>query len=113
MYFLERFRMSKEKFDRLVDVLNPFLQQSNRGGGLSTNQIVEVALHFLGSGAQYHVVGDMHGISKATVCRCVKKFVRSVNRNLYRQYIRFPENMWNVSQRFHEIARMPQVRCNI
>ena len=60
--------MSQEKFAFLENILNNDLEQSSRGGGLTVKQIMEVSLHWLGTGVQYHV-SDMHGILAATVHR--------------------------------------------
>lgn len=53
-------------------------------------QQLAVALHWLGSGAQYHPVADMHSVSKATICRCVKAVVQCVNTHLLNVEVAWP-----------------------
>ena len=95
--------MSQEKFASLENILNNDLEQSSRGGGLTVKQIMEVSLHWLGTGVQYHAVSDMHGISAATVHRCIYKFVKAVIKRIYPAYVKFPENIHLVAQDFYRI----------
>jgi hypothetical protein len=60
--FLERFRLSKEVFEQIHQDLEGFLEPAtNRSQSLSPREQILLALHCLGTGAQQHAVGDMHG----------------------------------------------------
>lgn len=71
--FNERFRMNFAELTYLVERLGPALRhRTERNHALSARFCVLVALHWLRNGGQYHALGDMHGVSKATVCRIVR-----------------------------------------
>lgn len=110
--FNERFRMSADKLEALCLLLGEHLSHHRRGGALSVKQQLAVALHWLGSGAQYHTVADMHSVSKATVCRCVKAVVQCVNTHMLNVEIAWPEDIGSVVAKFYEVANFPQV-CGV
>ncbi|KAJ3661345.1 hypothetical protein Zmor_005744 [Zophobas morio] len=69
--------MSAEKLDLLVNEIGPLLlHNTSKSGALTLKQQLSVALHWLGCGAQYHIVGDAHGVDKSTVCRTVQRPLR-------------------------------------
>ena len=49
-----------------------------------------MALRWLGNGSQYNGIGDMHGVSKATVCRSVQAVVNAVNTHLFPKLVDWP-----------------------
>ncbi|XP_050297261.1 putative nuclease HARBI1 [Anthonomus grandis grandis] len=108
--FNERFRLPSAKF---YVILNRIEQQlahdTRRNYALTPKQQLMVALHWLGSGMQYHSAGDMHGISKATVCRIVHKVVLSINRTMLRETVCWPDDIGRVMYQFKQIAGMPLV----
>ena len=106
----ERFRMSFEKLTNLVERLEPVLRRaSERNHALSAKNCVQIALHWLGNGGQYHAVSDMHGISKATVCRIIRQFVTAVNNTLFNELVTWPDNVADVVQKFYELGGLPLV----
>lgn len=94
----ERFRMKSVKLEYIVSRIGHCLvHRTNRNHALSTIQQIHLCLHFLGSGAQYHSIGDMHGVSKA------------INEILFAQLVKWPNDMVTVVQCFHNIASIPLV----
>jgi hypothetical protein len=73
---------------------------------LTPQQQLLIALHWLGNGGQYDAVGDMHGVSKATVLRVVHKIVTAINEIILPQVIKWPsgDEMVEIVGRFHEVA---------
>jgi len=67
------------------------------------------ALRWFGSGAQYHVVADAHGLSTATVGRNVLNFVNVVVDNLFKKLVQWPTNYNEVAMQFFEKAGFPCV----
>ena len=66
---------------------------------------------FFPTGAFYHAVGDMHGPSKATVCRVVRKVANLINQQL-RGAIKWPTTHLehaNESRGFYDMAGVPDV----
>ncbi|KAL7632594.1 UNVERIFIED_CONTAM: hypothetical protein RMT77_017097 [Armadillidium vulgare] len=111
--FQERFRMSPLKTEQLLQEIGWRLEhRTNKSGALSPKQQLCVALHWFGSGVQYHIIGDMHGINKSTVCRTVANVVRVINRHIFNKIISWPANIGEVLEKFYEIANFPQV-CGI
>ncbi|KAL7632365.1 UNVERIFIED_CONTAM: hypothetical protein RMT77_017323 [Armadillidium vulgare] len=106
--------MSPLKTEQLLQEIGWRLEhRTNKSGALSPKQQLCVALHWFGSGAQYHIIGDMHGINKSTVCRTVANVVRVINRHIFNKIISWPAaNIGEVLEKFYEIANFPQV-CGI
>jgi hypothetical protein len=73
---------------------------------LSDKQLLQIALHWLGTGGQYHSVGDKHGVSKASVCRAVLEVVAAVNRIMLPQWVLWPRNMTELVHKFHDLGRV-------
>lgn len=79
-FFNEKFRLKRDVFDNLLQRVQEYLEHpTNRSFCLSSRQQILLSLHWLGCGAQLHVIADAHGISKATMCRTLKK----VNKFMY------------------------------
>lgn len=57
-------------------------RNTNRSEALSVKIQLCIGLHWLGTGAQNHAVADMHGVSKASVCRTVQNIVNAINSTL-------------------------------
>ncbi|XP_014271388.1 uncharacterized protein [Halyomorpha halys] len=105
----ERFRMSSSKIEELLLEIGPQLADpiARKGGALSAKQILCIALNWLGSGSQYHTIGDMHGVSKATVCRCIKQVVNTINSLLIQKVVSWPDDIGAVITSFYNVARFP------
>lgn len=109
----ERFRLTRGVFNYVLTSIEPLLSHPTaRNQALSAKQQLQIALHWLGSGVQYHCVADMHNVSKATVCRVVDKVVTAVNNTLLVNTVCWPENIDDVVQKFSEIAGMPLI-CGV
>ncbi|KAJ3655791.1 hypothetical protein Zmor_014904 [Zophobas morio] len=105
--------MSAEKLDLLLNEIGPLLlHNTSKSGALTPKQQLSVALHWLGCGAQNHIVGDAHGVDKSTVCRTVQRVVNVVNDVLLNRIVRWPENIPNEIEKFYRIAHFPHV-CGV
>lgn len=108
--FREAFRIDMEVVDQLERYLSRHIIQSARNNSLSPREQILTTLHFLGNGAQYHVNGHMHGISKSTVCRCVHRVCGLIAKYLLPIYVRWPSSSILVEREFFEKAGFPHVR---
>ena len=65
---------------------------------------------FLATGTLYHMAGDGHGLSKATVCRVIRRVCKAVLR-AFLHVIRFPqgEALQAAEARYRAIAGLPEV----
>jgi len=67
--YTDRFHLTSMKMEEFLSVGGPFLHwETNRSRAASEKQLLQIALHWLGTGGQYHAVGDMHGVSKDSAC---------------------------------------------
>ncbi|KAF4650982.1 hypothetical protein FOL47_000734 [Perkinsus chesapeaki] len=90
-----RFRLNTEQLQTLCEMLQPELQHSGKqtlrkGFTLSVRQQVAIGLRALASGGTYRTIGDAHGVSVATVCTVVKRFVGATVKVLCPAYITIP-----------------------
>lgn len=108
--FREAFRVDVEVFNVLERVLSPYLAVSRRNNSLSPREQILTARHFLGNGAQYHINGLMHTISKSTVCRCVHRVCRLIATHLMPLYVRWPPSSQMVEYQFYRKANFPHVK---
>lgn len=106
----ERFRMSSEAMESLLEDIGHQLQHATgKSGALTAKQQLCIALHWFGSGCQFHAIGDMHGVSKASVFRCVHSVVETVNMIKFQQTVNWPRNPVTVAQDFYAVAGFPNV----
>lgn len=109
--FQEKFRLSAAAAEYLLRLIaDDLLHDTFRNRALSPQEQLLTALHFLGNGSQYHSIGDMHGISKATVCRVIHKVSTIIVRRLFPQKVRWPsENLDSIPLKFRRVANFPRV----
>lgn len=106
----ERFRLTAQKLEHLLNLLGFHLERpTERNHALPAKLQLQVALHWMGTGAQYHAIADMHGVCKASVCRAVHSVVTAVNNTMSAIYVKWPDNMQGVVEQFFAIRGMPMV----
>ncbi|XP_052242426.1 putative nuclease HARBI1 [Dreissena polymorpha] len=69
-----------------------------------------VTLRYLAKGYFFSEVGDLHGVSRSSVCRCIQQVISAINRNL--NNITFPTSLHDLAatkQKFHRVAGIPNV----
>ena len=106
-YFVERFRLSAEFVDFLeVRLQDSLSYRSERNRFLTVRQQILICLRFLADNGFFHLTGDAHGVSKATVHRCVKRVVEAVNNILYNELVLWPNRntLTALTQRYYEMA---------
>lgn len=101
--FKERFRVNKDTFNYITyRVAQHMTRPYSRTTDLSPDQKILIALHWMGSGNQFHVIADCHNVSKKSVARSVHDFRRVVVDHLFQDVVCWPNNQ-------HEINRIPQL----
>lgn len=113
--FRQSFRVDVEVFNQIEYMLGHGLNQFQRRNrdnsvSLSVREQILTALHFLGNGAQYHLNGQTHSISKATVCRCVHRVCYLIAVHLMPIFVKFPSNCRLIERQFYQKAGFPHVR---
>lgn len=109
--FKERFRVSPTTAENVLNIIGPLIQhRTMKNNALDAKQQLLVALHFFGTGCQYHCVGDTHGIHASTVCRIINRVVRAILNSMFNSVVRWPSaNRWQIPVRFGLIAGFPRV----
>lgn len=108
--FIERFRISASAAEKVLNAIGPLIiHRTNINHALNPKQQILVALHFFGTGNQYHAVADMHGIHKSTVCRIVDRVSKAILRILFPVYVRWPPDSTYIPGEFSKIAHFPRV----
>jgi hypothetical protein len=108
--FLERFRIGTEEFEFLLNKIGQLLQhKTTKNKALSPKHQLLTTLHWLGNGGQYHGVADMHGVSKATVCRSISRVIKSINKNVFHDVVKWPENCQDIAVQFLKNGGFPLV----
>ena len=87
---------------------------TNHNKALTPRQQVLIALRFFADGASLHLIGDAHGVLKATVLRCIKRVTNTIVRNLFVEAVNFPttnEETLRLPFLFQQVmhSRMPSV----
>ncbi|KYM98112.1 Putative nuclease HARBI1 [Cyphomyrmex costatus] len=113
--WIESFRMSAKIFNDLCFLLRPALEPKplllKSRESLSVEKQVAVALYKLASCAEYRVVGNVFGIHKSTVKKCLFRVVNAVNHLMMEDYLQMP-NIYKTSKiaiNFEMISHIPQI----
>lgn len=98
--WLKDFRMTHGTFLWLCERLRLYLQarHSRWRKPLTVLHRVALVLYHLASGADYRTVGNVFGVSKATVCLAVRRVTCAIVDHLMPEIIQFPEG-----DRFDEV----------
>lgn len=109
--FKKKFRINPEAAEFILRTIAIDLQHPSRcNQSLSPHKQLLIALHFVGNGGQYHGKGDMHGLSKATVCRCANRVANVIVDKLLGAHVRLPTvNTEKIAEDFHRLAGFPRV----
>jgi hypothetical protein len=77
--FVKRYRISKDSFRWLVGVLqDDLLHETDQNHALTPAQQLSVALRFYARASFQMDIGDMCGVSQATVCRAVHRVTAAI-----------------------------------
>lgn len=107
--FVERFRLSKPEIDKVLShIQDVLMHESGRSAALTPTEQLLITLRFFASGSFYHLIGDLQGVSKATVCRSIKRCVDAINNRMFKEYVRFPDDNL-LPQKFYDLGGMPAV----
>jgi len=107
--FKEKFRMRREEVEDIIRRIGPRIAVVNKNHSLDPSQQVLVALHWLGNAGYYHGIGDMHGISKSTVCRIVKRVINATVDLIFPEVVKWPSTADGISEEFFRKGGFPNV----
>ncbi|XP_025157691.1 protein ALP1-like [Harpegnathos saltator] len=111
---IESFQMRKETFNELWFLLQPALEPKpvmlKSREPLSVEKKVAVALYKLASCVEYRVVGNVFGIHKSTVKKCLYKVVNAINELMMKDYFQMPNTeAAEIAMNFEKISHIPQI----
>ena len=101
-----RYRFHPESIMILLgSIFNSLDTPTNRSSPLPPLISLLVTLMFYASGAHFVVIGDIHGVSKASVCRAIKKVTAAIC-ELRHDHVKFPTNLerQTIKTEFYNIA---------
>lgn len=105
--FREDFRVDSEVADYILNGIgNKIKHQTTKNHALTPKQQLLCTLHFLGTNAQFHAIGTMHGIHKSSICRSIHIVIKAIN-VFFCRVVKWPENLHNIEQQFFDIAGFP------
>ncbi|XP_063635066.1 putative nuclease HARBI1 [Cydia splendana] len=108
--FKEKFRVSKISVEYLINRIGARIEHpTTKNKALTPCQQILCTLHWMGSGSQYHVSGDNHGVSKATIHRSIKRVTTAIVNEMFGSEVRWPENSNAIPHLFREIANIPRI----
>lgn len=107
--FKEKFRLRRGEVEVVLGSIGRYLLDSDKNMALTPAEQLLVALHWMGNGGAYHGVGDMHGVSKSTVCRVVHRVVDAIVEHLFQDVVRWPDNVDDIAPAFLRNGGFPAV----
>ncbi|XP_011170287.1 protein ANTAGONIST OF LIKE HETEROCHROMATIN PROTEIN 1 isoform X2 [Solenopsis invicta] len=113
--WLETFRMEKFVFlyicDKLQNRLQPAVPFLIAREAISVQKAVAVTIFYLASCCEYRVIGNLFGIHKTSVWRCVHKVVKAINDILQPIWIKMPNEFecTMTAQVYEERTHIPQL----
>ena len=109
----ENLRMSRESFNKLCNMLRPFIvkQRTNMRATVSVEKQVAVFLYYTADEGRYRKVANAFGISKATVSTIIRRVAQAITFHLGPKYIKLPkteEEVRTAASRFYAKFGFPQ-----
>ncbi|KAK0150843.1 putative nuclease HARBI1 [Merluccius polli] len=110
-FLFERYRFTSQSIIYIHNLIRPYISNiTNRSHALTSQQILCVALRLFANRSFLHNVSDVEHLSKATVCRAVRKVCLALKR-LLPICVVFPGHkpVRAIKEEFHRIAGFPSV----
>ena len=91
--FKQKYRMSKESFNKLLTIIGDQIREEtdNRGRPTSAGRQLLIALRFYAVGTFHDVNGEMAGYSKSHISVIVTRVSRILS-SMLRDYVKFPSH---------------------
>ena len=106
--WLENFRMSKTSFEKLVNILRPYLgkQVARMRKPISTEG--QIALYYSIDEARYRKTTNSFGMSRGSVSLIIRKVSKAIVEFLRKDYMKLPESLAKV-EKLTQIFRTPRI----
>lgn len=107
--FFKNYRFSKQRVQYIIELVRGDIEPiSTKGGSISPEVQTFITLRYYAKGMYQQDLADIHGVSRATVCRCIKKVSFALVRKRA-NFIKFPPQLEDVKRDFYNIAGMPNI----
>jgi hypothetical protein len=104
------FRVTKETFTFILGKIEQDIHHKNTHlrEAVSAKRRLAITLHFLASTAKYRTVGNLFGVSRSFVCKCIQEVCCAIAKNL-RNAISFPkgDDLLQVTQGYEDAWGFP------
>ena len=106
--FRENFRMTPVQAEQLLLKIGCHLEtKSKRLSARSAQHKLLLSMRYFATNGYYKLIADGHGYNKMSVCRSVKEVVRTLNRYLFQESVKWPESpeqCQKIVTKFHSLA---------
>lgn len=109
--FKDRFRMSRDTFERFVDVMSPFLMKPRGISDISSEKKLLVFVKYLSTQITFQCIADIFGICETSVHSIIHDLSRIVCKRLMPNLIRWPKGnkVKEVVDAYQELSGFPGV----
>ncbi|KAM7423433.1 hypothetical protein PAMA_011138 [Pampus argenteus] len=110
-FLFERYCFTKQTIIYIHNLIRPHISNiTSRSHALTSEQILCVALRFFANGSFLYNIGDAEHLSKATVCRAIRRVCLAL-KTLLPIFVVFPGHkpVRAIKEEFHRIAGFPNV----
>lgn len=110
---MARYRLDRETFMYVLQVLTPLVERpTKRSHALSPETIVSTALRYFAGASLLRDNGDIHGINRQSVSRCIHQVANCIVRTLMQRHLAFPQTEAEIIQTmqgFYDMKGFPSV----
>lgn len=110
-HLFEQYHFTSRSINYIHSLIRPRIRNvTSRSHALTSQQILCVALRFFAKGSYLYNIGDIERLSKATVCRAIRKVCLALKRQLH-NFVIFPGHkpVEVIKEEFQKIAGFPNV----
>lgn len=109
--FRQRYRFSKQSMKYITDIVRDKIKGAERSNGVSAEFQVLIAVKYFATNSFQQVVGDISGLTNASVCRIVHRVARAIA-EIHHEFIKFPSTTAELNgnkEDFLKIGNFPNV----
>lgn len=107
--FRSRFRLSKLAFNYVLSLIEDDIKTTTSwNSAISPENRLLLTLNYYATGCFLGAIGDMSGVSKASVSRIVLNVSVAIAK-LRPKFVKFPSNLQSLTYGFYNIAKFPRV----
>lgn len=111
---MARYRLDRVCVQYVIEAVTPLVERkTRRSRALSPETIVFSALRYMAGGCMFRDDGDIHGINRMSVSRCVHQTASAIVRTLMERHMSFPRTDAEIECKIQEFYDMHEFPCVI